>query len=93
MTSPAVSSVHTLREALAALRQNALTVSAFCQTARSQTALFAALPPKFEDVWLNVVDRLESSALFSEESCSFSQVDLFDSLAQVLDKAQAKLGA
>jgi hypothetical protein len=39
------------------------------------------------------VDRLESSALFSEESCSFSQTDLLDNLALVLDKAEAKLTA
>ena len=78
---------------LADLRSNALTDRAFIQTARSQEALFKALPPKFEEVWLELVDRLESSALFSEESCSFSQVDLLDSLAQVLDKAHAKLSA
>jgi hypothetical protein len=40
-----------------------------------------------------LVDRLESSALFSEESCSFSQTDLYDSLALVLDKAEEKLAA
>jgi hypothetical protein len=49
------------------------------------------LPPKFEEVWLGLVDRLESSALFNEESCSFSQTDLLDSLDMVLDKAEAKL--
>jgi len=38
-----------------------------------------------------LLDRLESSALFTEESCSFSQTDLLDSLAMVLDKAQAQL--
>ena len=93
MNTAALSSLQTLREALAALRSDALSVAAFCQTARHQAALFGALPPKFEEVWLNVVDRLESSALFSEESCSFSQVNLLDSLAQVLDKAHAKLSA
>ena len=83
----------TLRMALADLRSNALTDRAFIQTARSQEALFKALPPKFEEVWLELVDRLESSALFSEESCSFSQTDLLDNLALVLDKAEAKLTA
>ncbi len=84
-------SLHTLRQALADLRSNAITDRAFVQTARAQTPLFAALPPKFETVWLNLVDRLESSALFTEESCSFSQTDLLDSLAMVLDKAEAQL--
>jgi hypothetical protein len=81
----------TLRIALADLRNNAHTDRAFIQTARSQETLFKALPPKFEQVWLELVDRLESSALFSEESCSFSQTDLLDNLAMVLDKAEAKL--
>jgi hypothetical protein len=40
---------------------------------------------------LGLIDRLESSALFSEESCSFSQVDLLDSLAMWLDKAEQQL--
>ncbi|WP_310610859.1 hypothetical protein [Limnohabitans sp.] len=83
----------TLRIALTELRSNARTDHAFVQTARSQEALFQALPPKFEEVWLGLVDRLESSALFSEESCSFSQTDLLDNLALVLDKAEAKLTA
>jgi hypothetical protein len=81
----------TLRTALATLRSDATTDRAFVQMARSQEALFKALPPKFEEVWLALVDRLESSALFNEESCSFSQTDLLDNLAQVLDKAEAKL--
>ncbi len=83
----------TLRIALTDLRNNARTDRAFIQIARSQEALFKALPPKFEQVWLELVDRLESSALFNEESCSFSQTDLLDNLALVLDKAEAKLTA
>ena len=83
----------TLRMALTDLRNNARADRAFVQTARSQEALFKALPPKFELVWLELVDRLESSALFSEESCSFSQTDLLDNLGLVLDKAEAKLAA
>ena len=82
-----------LRSALADLRSKAMTDRAFIQTARAQEVLFKALPPKFEVVWLDLVDRLESSALFSEESCSFSQTDLLDNLALVLDKAEAKLTA
>ena len=81
----------TLRAALADFRSNASGDRAFIHDARSQHALFKALPPKFEEVWLGLVDRLESSALFSEESCSFSQTDLLDNLALLLDKAEAKL--
>lgn len=86
-------SIATLRQALADLRRNTLTDRVFVQTARSQADLFAALPPKFETVWLNLVDRLESSALFTEESCSFSQTDLLDNLSMVLDKAEQQLTA
>jgi hypothetical protein len=35
-----------------------------------------------------LLDRLESSALFTEESCSFSQRDQFASLQMWLDKAR-----
>ena len=88
-----MSSVSTsvLRQALSALRADTTSVQTFCLTARSQAAVFQALPPKFEEVWLNLVDRLESSALFSEESCSFSQTDLLDNLDLVLDKAEQQL--
>jgi hypothetical protein len=53
--------------------------------------LLQALPEKFGVVLHGLLDRLESSALFAEESCSFSQQDLFDSLQMWLDKAQAQL--
>jgi hypothetical protein len=44
-------------------------------------------------VLLNLLDRLESSALFSEESCSFSQKDLLDNLQVWVDKARAQLAS
>ena len=86
-------SLDTLRHALATLRTDASTDRAFVITARTQHVLFQALPPKFEQVWLELVDRLESSALFTEESCSFSQTDLLDNLALVLNKAEEKLNS
>ena len=49
------------------------------------------LPEKFGEVLANLLDRIEASALFSEESCSFSQKDLFDSLHMWADKARARL--
>ena len=42
---------------------------------------------------LNLLDRLESSALFTDESCSFSQSDLLDSLQLWANKAQQSLDA
>lgn len=77
-----------MEEALAALRRGDISPAQFSQTARTQTALLAALPPRYAGVLHNLLDRLESSALFAEESCSFSQQDLLDSLQLWLDKAR-----
>ena len=49
------------------------------------------LPEKFGVVLGDLLDRIESSALFSGESCSFSQQGLFDNLHLWADKAKARL--
>ena len=82
-----------LHQALAQLRADALGVQAFCAQARAQEELLAALPPRYGEVWLGLLDRLESSALFSEESCSFSQSALLDNLDMWLQKANQQLAA
>ena len=82
-----------LGQSLAQLRADALGVAAFCAQARAQDALLAALPPRYGEVWLGLLDRLESSALFSEESCSFSQSALLDNLDLWLQKAALQLPA
>ena len=82
-----------LQTGLDALRSDALTPAAFSQMAREQTGLLAALPPRYTEVLFGLLDRLESSALFSEESCSFSQRDLLDNLQLWLDKAALQLPA
>jgi hypothetical protein len=40
-----------------------------------------------------LLDRIEASALFSEESCSFSQKDLLASLQMWTDKARLRLSS
>jgi hypothetical protein len=80
-----------LASALQQLRSDTLGVAAFSQLAQNQAGLLAALPPRFATVLQQLLDRLESGALFSEESCSFSQKDLLDSLQQWLDHAQRQL--
>ncbi len=80
-----------LAAALQQLRSDALGIPAFSQLAQSQTVLQAALPARYAEVLQQLLDRLESSALFSEESCSFSQKELLDSLQLWLDKAQTLL--
>ena len=79
-----------LREQLQAFEQQQLTLADLCRQWR-QTALPLPLPPRFGEVLGGLLDRLEASALFSEESCSFSQKDLIDSLRMWLDKAEARL--
>lgn len=81
----------TLCAALQQVRDGSLGAPAFSRLASGQTALLDALPPKFAPVLQQLLDRLESSALFSEESCSFSQKELLDSLQQWLAHAQNHL--
>ncbi len=81
------------REALKAWREGRMPMTAFCQQARSAQDCLDALPERYAQVWHNLLDRLESSALFAEESCSFSQTDLVDGLSQWLDQAEKRLSA
>ncbi|MBX3653690.1 MAG: hypothetical protein KF686_05860 [Ramlibacter sp.] len=85
--------LQTLQTALDRLRSHPLEVHAFSSQARGQQALLAALPPRYGDVLHDLLDRLESSALFSEESCSFSQSGLLDNLQVWIDKARGQLAA
>ena len=80
-----------VQDALTAFSQGSLTASALSHTARAQTDLLAALPPRYAEVLHGLLDRLESSALFSEESCSFSQKDLVANLRMWADKARGVL--
>ena len=80
-----------LQTALQQLRDDTLGVAAFSQLAMRQTSLAASLPERFGDVLSQLLNRLESSALFTEESCSFSREDLLDSLQRWLDKARLQL--
>jgi hypothetical protein len=77
--------------ALAALRAGQLDAHGFSRQARQQTALLQALPARYSEVLENLLTRLESSALFSEESCSFSQSALVDNLQMWVDKARSQL--
>ena len=80
-----------LQQDLHALQAQRLSTHAFSAAARGHAALLAALPPRYTEVLLGLLDRLEAGALFSEESCSFSQQALVDSLQLWLDKARAAL--
>ncbi len=90
-TAHAHAQLQALQDGLDQFRAGALTAHALSEQARSQRDLLAALPAKFAEVLHQLMDRLESSALFSEESCSFSQRDLVDSLQMWVDKARLRL--
>jgi hypothetical protein len=49
------------------------------------------LPERYGQVLNQLLDRMESSALFTEESCSFSQTDQLASLQLWLEKARQQL--
>lgn len=80
-----------LAQQLGELRQGRCTVAQWSAQAMHSRELRAALPERFGTVLDELLNRLESSALFNEESCSFSQADLLDSLQMWLDKAGAQL--
>lgn len=83
--------IHALQESLQSIRQDRISVAALCQIWRTQPALLAALPPRYTQVLEDMLSRLEAGSLFSEESCSFSQIDLLATLDMWLDKAQLTL--
>lgn len=80
-----------LQNALQQLRNDGMRVSDFAQLADQQQGLAAALPARFNEVLSQLLNRLESAALFTEESCSFSQKELLDSLQLWIDKARLQL--
>ena len=90
---------HELREADIVVRPSLMGLKSADFSARQRAidagraAMLAALPARFADVLMQLLSRLESSALFTEESCSFSRHDLLDSLQLWLDKAAQTLAA
>ena len=80
-----------LDDALLRLEDGSLSAAQLNDQARAAHALLAALPERYGPVLLQLLDRLESSALFTEESCSFSQTDLHTHLHGWIAKARAQL--
>ncbi|AMP16197.1 hypothetical protein [Collimonas pratensis] len=88
---PHQEAIQLLRGAVGALHNTPAGIAALCRTWRAQTALLSALPPRFAEVAENILCRLESASLFSEESCSYSQHDQLAHLGAWLDQAQLAL--
>ena len=74
-----------------ALRANRISIADFCRAWRNEASLLQALPSRFATVMEDLLARLEAGSLFTEESCSFSQIDLLATLDTWLDKAQQTL--
>jgi hypothetical protein len=90
-TEPTHLALQTIADALQRLRAAELGAHAFGALCRAQLPQLQALPARYSEVLLGLLDRLEAGSLFSEESCSFSQTDLHDSLQMWVDKAQGLL--
>jgi len=78
-------------DALLRFKDGSITATQLNDQARASQALLTTLPERYGTVLLQLLDRLESSALFTEESCSFSQTDLHEHLHGWITKAQAQL--
>jgi hypothetical protein len=82
--------LHQMKAALRQCQQGQWPLATLTRQWRADAALLP-LPARFGQVLGDLLDRLEAGALFSEESCSFSQKDLLDNLQVWADKAQAHL--
>jgi len=77
-----------LHDSLNAVRENKLGINEFRQLWRAQSALLSSLPSRYNEVMEDLLSRLEAGSLFTEESCSFSQVDLLATLDVWLETAR-----
>ena len=73
-------------------RTPALQAAELARAWRAERELLAALPPRYGQVLEALLSRLESAAMFGEESCSFSATDLRGELSVWLAKAERALG-
>ena len=70
LISQAIQQLDQLQTQLPQVLSGQLRTSELIATARQSKALTQALPEKFDRVLQDILDRLESGALFTEESCS-----------------------
>lgn len=92
MPDPVHGQLAALVSAFDQLQGDEIRATAFSALARQQTVLLDALGAPYAEVLYQLLDRLESGALFEQESCSFSQSELHESLRLWLDKAAGRLG-
>jgi len=90
--SAALETLDRMNNALARSQNGQLPQSEMIRLWRTESASLA-LPARFDEVLQPLLDRIEASVLFSEESCSFSQKDLLASLQMWVDKARLRLSS
>ena len=90
--SNTIQTLERMTQALKACEQGQLAQKQLIAQWRSDAASLA-LPVKYGEVLGNLLDRMESSALFSEESCSFSPKEQFAGLRVWLEKAGQTLAS
>lgn len=82
-----------LESSLAAFDRDEIKVETLCETWRRVALSLNGLPPRYGVVLEDILQRMESSALFTEESCSFSVKDMRDGLQLWLEKASRACAA
>lgn len=87
----AQSSISLFEEILAQLTNGEVGIPVFSQQAMDLCLQCTELPPQYAKVLQGLLDRLEAGAAFSEESCSFSQTEIYKALHTWLEKAKLKL--
>ena len=89
----AIEQLDNIKTKLAQFQAGGIRATELTDAARAALVLASSLPPQFGEVLNNILDRLESSALFTEESCSFSQTGLLENLEVWIEKAQLRMAA
>lgn len=81
-----------LGNALARRRDGSLSPADFARLLRDTASpLCTQLPPRFAEVLEDLCMRLESSQLFSGDSCSFSDRELLDGVGFWIERARLRM--
>lgn len=87
----AIEQLDSIKTKLTQFQAGEIRTAELTDAARTCLVLTSSLPPQFGEVLNNILDRLESSALFTEESCSFSQTGLLENLEVWIQKTNERL--
>lgn len=92
-TSQAFMQLQALHDNFQRYEECAVSASELSLQARAAQDLLSNLPPRYGQVLLQLLDRLEASTLAAEESCTFSQKELRDHLYGWVEKAKEHLSS